>query len=367
MKTITKITAVVLALAMSVCMLFSCSSDKKEVAISARGGGEASINLVYLMTAMYKSMYTSIVEGYGLTWDTPVSEDGMTYSELLMGEVLTTVQDFLVCEYLHDEVYGLSLSKEQKRSAEKQIDKYVEYCGSEDKLNDELSAYSADKATLERYVELSLKHNNLYKHFYGEGGIFAVSEDTAKTYFADNYAVVTHIFFDTSPIQKADGSYASMSDEEISAKREKAQFVMNSLSAGEDFYALKSEYTEDYAESEYYPNGFLVTNDGSFPTEFTLAALEMEVGTYRLVESSAGIHVMYKLPMNPELYKTDDAVYNSIMSRLVSSDFTSRLDSYIYNEDGTFSREVLEFSDEQMQKIKSINVANVKAYSLYID
>lgn len=362
-----KITALILSLVMCTGVFFSCSDSKKEVAFKAKGGGEASINLVYLMTAMYKSMYSSIVDGYGYSWDEPVSENGTTYSELLMSEVITTVQDFLVCEYLHDEVYGLSLTKEQKRSAEKQIDKYVDYCGSEEKLNDALSEYSADKETLERYAELSLKHNNLYKHFYGDDGIYRISEEDAKQYFADNYAVVTHIYFSTSPVEKADGSKVSMSAEEVAAKRETAQLVYNSLTAGEDFYALKAQYTEDLAEEQYYPNGFLVTNDSSFPTDFTLAALEMNEGEYRLVESSSGIHVMYKLPMNAELYNTDENIYSSIMSRLISADFTSRLDSYIYNDDGTLSTEVLEITSEQMEKVKSINVANIKAYSLYIE
>ena len=46
--------------------------------------------------------------------------------------------------------------------------------------------------------------------------------------------------------------FKEYSYEEIAAKRLLAEEVYNRILAGEDFYTLKAEYSEDSYESEYY-------------------------------------------------------------------------------------------------------------------
>lgn len=322
-----KAVALVLALVMCVCAVCSCADTGKNYAMTVPGGGNVSINFMYLLAAMQKTMYAEMVESYGGDWSAVVnSNTGETFSDMLYQITIKSGESSLACEYMHDNIYGLSLTDEQKASVDNQINSLISSVGSKANLEEKLSEYSADIDTLERYFELSLKQSNLYTLFYSEGGEFEITDEMIKDYFEDNYAIVTHIFFSTAPKQKADGTAVSLTEEEIAAKRSAAENVYNRILAGEDFYELKAQYSEDSYESEYYPNGFFVTADTTFPTEFTVAALEMKEGEYRLVESEgSGIHVMLKLPMDASLYNSDTSVYTLIREQLTAVDFEARV------------------------------------------
>lgn len=325
-----KLISFILALVMCIGICCSCASDDKNTAMSIKDGGKLSVNFMYLLTAFQKSMYSQVVNSYENGWDTVIdSKTGTTFNDFIKEQVRISAESSLICEYLHDKVYGLTLSDTQKQSIDNQIAKYTASAGSKQNLEEQLSAYSADIATLKRYLEISLKQNNIYNLFYDSDGIYAIPEETVKKYFEDNYAIVTHIFFNIASKTKDDGTLVSMTEQEREAKRQLAESVYSGILAGEDFYALKERLDEDAYGRMYYPNGFFVTADGSFPAEFTSAALEMKVGEYRMVETAgSGIHIMYKLPMNAELYNTDEDVYNSVMSMLIGDDFNARLEEY---------------------------------------
>ena len=345
----------VLAL-LCVVTLFGCADSSKNTAISLEDGGKVSINFMYLLTAIQKSMYADVASSVGGDWNTVVNaEKGTTLSDVLYDVTVKAAKSSLICEYLHDKVYKLTLTDEQKQSVDKQIAALAEKAGSQNALENELSKYTADVATMRRYLELSVKQANLYNYFYGQNGIFAISEDEIKADFKENYHIVTHIYFNLSTKAKEDGTTVSLTDEEIAAKRLLADEVYNRILAGEDFYTLKAAYSEDSYESEYYPHGFFVTNDTTFPTEFTTSAIEMKVGEYRLTETGGsgaqGLHILYKLPMDESLYNTDQTVYNNIKSKKITADFDKRLAEYT---------DKLSVNDEQMALL---NVAVVPEYT----
>ncbi len=352
-----RIIALVVCAAICVACLASCSDDSASTAISLENGGKLSINFMYFLASIQKSMYSSVVQANGGNWDYVVDEEnGTTLSDLLYNVTLDSAESLLICEYMHDEVYDLKLTQEQEKSVDNQISALSQSAGSKAKLEEQLSAYSSDLKTLERYLTVTLKQGNLYNYFYGENGIFPVAESDIQDYFANNYAIVTHIYFNTATKAKSDGTLVSLTDEEKLEKQQLAESVYNRILAGEDFYELKAQYSEDAYESEYYPNGFFVTNDTAFPTEFTVAALEMQPGEYRMVQSStssgSGIHIMYKLPMDESLYNTDSTVYLTIKNLLIADDFQARLDEYVDNIQ----------VDEQIMAQLNINV--VPEYSL---
>ena len=227
--------------------------------------------------------------------------------------------------------------------------------GSEKNFDDMLSEYSADKETFKRYLELTVKQLRLQNYLYGTDGVSKIADEKIKETFVNEYAVVTHIYFNTVTTTTADGKIISLDEESAAQKKALAENVYNSLAAGEDFAALKAEYSEDTYESEYYPNGFFVTNDNTFPTAFTTAALEMAEGEYRLVDSGNGLHIMYKKPMDESLYNSDPDIYNKIYSRLMSVDFGALMQSYL----GRIS-----ISDEHLEQISMVNVQNVPGFAL---
>ncbi len=335
--------------------LAGCGGDTTPSALYMQEGGAVTVNFMYLLTAIQKAMYASVAEANDGDWDTIVNaEKGTTLADLLSDVTLRAAKSSLICEYLHDKVYGLKLTDEQKKTIDDQMTSLASKAGSKKALEEQLSAYSADSKTMRRYLELTVKQTALYNYFYGNNGIFAISENAVKDYFKNNYHIVTHIYFDLSPKLKEDGTTVSLTDEEVAAKRAIAEEVYNRILAGEDFYTLKAEYSEDAYESEYYPNGFFVTGDTTFPTEFTAAAMEMEVGEYRLTESgssSKGIHILYKLPMDETLYNTNSSVYASIQSQLISADFDTRLGEYL---------DKVQVNEEEMAKV---NIRIVPEYA----
>ena len=345
-----------LALFMCLSLLGGCAENEKDAAVSFEDGGSLSVNFMYLLTSIQKAMYAGVVEQSGGDWNAVVDEKtNTTFSDLLYNVTLKSAQSSLICEYLHDTVYGLALTDEQKKSVDTQIAALTGEAGSKDKLKEQLSTYSADIKTLRRYLELTLKQGNLYNYFYGEGGKHEISDQTVQAYFKDNYHIVTHIYFNLSTKAKEDGTLISLTDEEKAEKRALAETVYNRILAGEDFDTLKAEFSEDTYESEYYPNGFFVTSDTAFPSEFTAAALEMKVGEYRLTESGGtgreGLHILYKLPMDESLYSSDNNVYLTIKNLLVSEDFESRIAGYA---------DKISINDEQMSLL---NVEVVPAYA----
>ncbi len=334
-------------------ILFSCTSGDKAVAMSVENGENVSVNFLYLLTSIQKSMYADMVNSYGGDWNTVVNADtGETFSDMLQGLVIKSAQSSLICEHLHDTVYGLELTDEQKQSIDTQIQSMTENYGSKELLEEKLSTYSADIETLERYFELSIKQANLYNAFYSESGVHKISDEQIMKYFEENYSIVTHIYFNTVSKIKPDGTAVSLTAEEKAQKQATAEDVYNRALAGEDFYELRTQYSEDSYESEYYPNGFFVTYDTSFPTEFTVAAMEMQVGDLRYVNSdTSGIHIMRRLPMNSQLYNSDENVYATIKQTLCANDFDERIAQNL---------DIVTLVEEQLSKL---NVAVVPEFS----
>ena len=333
MSSFKRILSGVLTLALCLMTFAGCAGDAKNAAVSMENGGSVSVSFMYLLASIQKNMYADVAAANGGNWDMVVNEEkGTTLSDLLYEVTVKAARSSLICEYLHDKVCKLVLTDEQKQAIDKQMTALAEKAGSQKALEDELSKYSADTKTMRRYLELTVKQANLYNYFYGENGIYAIDESAIKADFKENYHIVTHIYFNLASKVKEDGTLVSLSEEEIAAKRALAEEVYNRILAGEDFYTLKAEYSEDSYESEYYPNGFFVTNDTTFPTEFTSAAIEMNVGEYRLTETGGsgtpGLHILYKLPMDENLYNSDKTVYNNIKSKLISADFDKRLAEY---------------------------------------
>ena len=111
-----KTAALLLAFVMCFCTLFSCTGGNKKNVIGIEGGNGLSINFIYLLTSMNKTMYASAVEqSSGGNWNAVVyPENGITWADLLMQVVLEDAENFLICEYMFDEVYSLELTKEEK-------------------------------------------------------------------------------------------------------------------------------------------------------------------------------------------------------------------------------------------------------------
>jgi hypothetical protein len=325
------ILAVVLAVCCTVCA--ACQKSSSSEVMSIEGGKGLTINYVYLLTSVQKTIYSSVISEYGNDWNAVANaQTGETFGDMLRKMTYNYAKSSLVSEYLFDKVFNLNFTEEDAKSLEEQISALEANAGSRRNLEEQLSTYGADMDSLQRYLEISIKQSKIIDYLYGENGTVVIPEDDIKEFFADNYAIVTHIYFNVPATQKEDGTFVSPPKEEKEAKKLIADEVYARLIAGEDFYALKEEFNEDVYESSYYPDGFFVTNDDTFPAEFTSAAMEMDEGEYRMAETNNengySIHIIHKLPMKEELYNTNLQVYQNIYSMLEADNFQQLIGSY---------------------------------------
>lgn len=353
-----KSVSILLLVAVIFCtVLTSCAKNTDTVTFKNDKGktvSSLSESFMYFWISMQKTIYQSVADSYENGWAQVIDDKGTTLEDLLMTETEVSAKKLVCVEYMHDEIYKIELSKEQKDSIKSQTSKLSEQFGSKQNFEEKLSLYGADISILERYFELMLKQTNVYNLLYGDNGQRKPDESEIADFFEQNYAIISHIFFDLSPVVKEDGTSYSLSEQEISAKRATAQNVYNQLvSIGADFNALKEQFTEDKASDTYYPKGFFVSDDGAFPTDFTNACLNLSAGQIAIVETSGvGIHIIKKEPMDKSLYNLYQDVYMNMLDTITTEDFSLQIDEYMQN--ASIDRTVVE----------KFNPSRIPAFSL---
>ena len=331
-KSITRILCIFVVL-MSIVVCVSCSDNKNAVIEYRDKNGKVTSGLdqsfMSLWIAVQNYQYSTYIsafdslEGYNTVID---KQSGKTLDEVMLDEAVRTAGEMLKAEYIHDNVYNISFSKEQQDSVDMYIDALVANIGSKKALESALSKYGTSISALERYLVLSAKYQTLYNTLYSEGGVNEITDDMKKQYFAENYSVADHILFDVRGKQKEDGTVIPLTEEEILSKKTKAEEVYAAiLSQVYTFDEAKEMFNED-AYSKQYPFGYFVTDDGTFWEEFESAALEMQENEIRLVKTNAGYHIILKKPMNTELYKSNGDFSDSLEILISQDSFSMLLD-----------------------------------------
>jgi len=295
-----------------------------------------SKNLFSLWMSIQKSIY-SYLAADDSAWDKSytTAEKSISLSDLVKNEAVDSAKSLIVGVYLFDNVYHLKLTNDQKDAVSKQVSDLVKQHNFKTKseFDEFLSTFGADEATLKEYFTFVSKYDLLYKYLSGEGRKIKVTADEEKDYFEKNYAIVNHIFLNTGTKTKSDGTSIEMTEEERASQKVLADEIMKKINAGEDFNTLQVQYTEDAYGVSMYPKGFFVTADGTYPSEFQTASLEMKDNEIRKVEStsnkkSVGIHIIKKLPMNKELYNTYEDIEGNIKPAIISKKFNDFIAKY---------------------------------------
>lgn len=149
-------------------------------------------------------------------------------------------------------------------------------------------------SSLQRIFENSYLSSKLFDSYYAAGGTKAVSDTDAKNYYTQNYVHIKHVFFN-----KYDDANNLLSDAKLKEIKATAESV--TATAKQDpskFDSLVKQYNEDPGMKEN-PDGYIFNKSSEYVAEFKNAAFSMKTGEIRLVESSLGYHVMYKVPVDP--------------------------------------------------------------------
>ncbi len=321
----------------ALCLVFLC------VNLVSCGEGEPVFS--YGETVMNENMFsyhlsenkTYYLLGIGATtdasefWDMKATQDGKTVGDMAFSSIVNSAKEIVASAYLYDEAKKSAEDKTAFSEADIQIEKQFDALlsqltkakGSKSELEAYLSGFGIDLENLRKYYTLYFKMAALQ-------GSVAVSEEEKQDYFGKNYSVVKHILVNTSFKVRDDGSKVSLTDEEKAQKEELAEEINLKLMAGESFEELWEVYKDsDASGAAKYYEGYFVGPNSSFTEGFQNAALDMEVGEIRTVQSTYGIHIIKKYPTNAEKYNLYSDVEAELISDISNNKFNALVKPHI--------------------------------------
>lgn len=327
-----------IALLLALCLLFGCLAgcSSTEIRSYTEDNADSSTNKFAAAVDAYKSdkqvmtisgtpvywneyaywlctMVTHYENYFGTITDWNATYDettGQTVAEAITEVTLDGLKQYHVIEAKAAE-NGIELGEEGEAYLENIMTQSIQQTIGEDGTEQELEAYLAGY-----YVDLDLfEYQNKIQYFYtalmeqlfGEDGS-ALSDDDLNAFISDNgYMTAKHILFKIT-----DDSGTELSDEEKAAKKQQAEAAAAQLKAESDqtkrvelFDSIMNEKSEDPGLASY-PDGYCFGSGQMYEVfENACAALgEYEVSD--VVESTAGYHVILRLPTTP-----DDLVVNN--------------------------------------------------------
>ncbi|OGO90372.1 MAG: hypothetical protein A2Y17_12465 [Clostridiales bacterium GWF2_38_85] len=268
--------------------------------------------------------------------------DGKTYAEYFMESFIENCKLMLIsdaeCKRL-----GIEISEEQAANVQEIIDAGIEEQSSLAKLNVYLASYGINTDVFKEYLNLTTRFSDLVDYYYGESGIEKFSEQDYIDYLKDNYTLVQHILYmTTKTVDDESGaeSEVDMTDEEKTALHDEIQAKVDLINSGEKTY-------EDYIDENQDSNvDYLVNESSSFVQEFLDAALDMEIGEVRIVETTYGYHVMRKIDITSEKYAE---LYSDVLGynySIVSTNRTYLEQESLYNKLSEHLDDVIVNDDE---------------------
>ncbi len=347
-NTFKKILCVCFALAVLCVNLTSCKNGEP---IFSYGDAVMNENMFSYHLSDNKTYY---LLGIGATgdaeefWNMQASQEGKTVGDMAFTSIVNNAKEIVASAYLYDETKKAAEDKTAFNEADIQIEKQI------DTLVDQLTKSKGSKSALEEYLSgygTNLQNLRAYYTLYFKmaalQGSVVVSEQEKEEYFGKNYSVVKHILVNTSFKVRDDGSKVSLTEEEKADKVKLSEEINTRLLAGESFEELWEIYKDsDASGAAKYYEGYFVGPNSSFTKEFQEAALDMEVGEIRTVESTYGIHIIKKYPTDAKKYN----LYSDVEAELISDISNNKFDSLV-----TPHIEKVETNAEVLAKYNIIN------------
>ena len=236
--------------------------------------------------------------------------------------------------------YGLRLDTAARDAVNAAVERIEESVGGREKLEELLAHWNMDINGLKTAITHEQKAAALREYLFGEGGKYAISEESAEEYYQNTYARVYMIFIPYVDFETdAEGNrifdpvtqkyrYKLKSDPKLEVQQHKASLVRAAVADGmvqADFLKLAEEYNEDES-AKTYENGYFFSRDEDYSTyikELPAAAFTMKVGEVREVSSEYGVHVLFRAESTKGAY-TDEKNADFFAS------FDSRLRDHAY-------------------------------------
>ena len=187
----------------------------------------------------YYGAYSNLVgEDGALIWDGELSE-GQTVNQFALEQVEDTVKFYAALENMAKE-YGVEMTEEDKETMAANRAAAVEELGSEEAFQDYLAKLGLREKNFERLSVAAYLMDGLTDLVLEEGNpLYLAPEDY------DQYATYAdHILLAT----KDTTTGASLSEEEIAAKRSTAEDLLSQLQKAENVEELFTQLADEYSE-----------------------------------------------------------------------------------------------------------------------
>lgn len=294
--------------------------------------------------AYYKTRFYVIMQDYGIITEENYTEDfwaetiegGETYGGRVFSHVDSLINEMLVSAALYDE-YGLDKDAQMKKTLDDTVASFVDNdisaAGSRAELNKQLGQIGLNVTELKKIYEYEAKSLIMDEYLFGEDGKFPVTDKEREEYYQKNYHRIKYVLLDPYKKQLKDvygypvmdtstGYYKTveLTEEEQAEVRKLAASIKDQAAAGADFDALVAEYNQDKGMATY-TDGFFFTQDDAYDADFLTDAVNLKVGGVALSESSYGLIILKKYPLEAGMWKTE-----------INAAFFSELDDKIIGE-----------------------------------
>ncbi len=270
--------------------------------------GEADITAGHLLYWL-SQVITSYLSQFGgqvtaLPWDTEMTE-GVTFAQYMLDQALDAA--VLHCSLREmAEQDGLTPTPSIASELEAEyLDLVIQAEGDEEKVTHMFWATMLTKELLTTLNENSDLYNQLREKRFGEDSGHYPTDAEVNAYLNDigRYRA-KHILLATIDLNARE----PLDEAAIAQKRATADDLLSQLRAAEDPIALFDDLMHQYSEDtglEANPEGY-TTEKGEMVAPFEEAALALENGEISgVVESDFGYHIILRLPMNPDEFRTD--------------------------------------------------------------
>ncbi len=325
MKKTVKITALLLALCLLSPMVLAACGDSKPVVME------------YKNVPVTEDVYRYWLACYRAQFAHMETEDNR---DRLAEVAVSNIQRSLVCVGLYDG-YGLRLDTSVRDIINAAMERIEENMGGREALDEALAVWGMDHKGLKTVITYEQKAKALRQYLFGAYGAYQLSDEQKEEFYQKTYARVQMIYIPyVDFVLDGDGNriydpqtgtyrHAKKTGDALAAQEEKAAAVRAALAnkvTAEEFAALMKAYNED-ASAKDYPSGYYFSQNEDYRTyieELPEAALAMQVGETREVESTYGVHFLLRL-------ENDKGAYASSANK----DFFANFDTYA--EDHVFT------------------------------
>ena len=344
------------AISVSVCILIVliiCSSCSNVSYIATIDNEKMPVG-PYAFYAYYtRDNYQSNLSYYGVTdFTSALTEQADSTGTKLYAYIIQETKNSYIQHVITErkfEEYGLSLNEDQQAALDESFQSnWIDSVGIE-KFTEICKTLDMTSAEFKEVISVSYKNSCLMDYLFGEGGRYEITDDELRNNYADGYERFRYI-----ALSKLDSSGATLSTDELIAKKALVDEAYQKALDGEDFGELIAQYSEDYIqitddisdeEKSYYElsnkqaseDGLVIDKNGIFNYEYYLyynysidsnivnAVFSMDVGDIKVIELSSSFWVIQKCDKNAKedyFESKKSLIYNNIASPIIDELYT---------------------------------------------